>query len=58
MSKKDYCRLSGVQRKVIDEQAIRYGLPIDGSEIDLAELLTKFHRLLAKNYKGFDPFRR
>lgn len=43
-----YCKLSGRQQKVIDEQAVRYGLAIDGSKIDLYQVLKKFHDILAE----------
>jgi hypothetical protein len=43
-----YCKLSGRQQKVVDEQAVRYGLAIDGSKIDLYQVLKKFHDILAE----------
>lgn len=43
-----YCKLSGRQQKVVDEQAVRYGIAIDGSKIDLYQVLKKFHDILAE----------
>ncbi len=49
MPKGDYCRLSGRQPKVLNEQADRYGLPLRGRTVDLGKVLTAVHDLLAKN---------
>ena len=43
-----YCKLSGRHQKVVDEQAVRYGLPIDGARIDLYQTLKRFHDLIAE----------
>lgn len=43
-----YCKLSGRQQKVVDEQARRYGLAIDGAKIDLYQVLRRFHDILAE----------
>lgn len=48
MPKRDYCRLSGRQPKVVNEQADRYGLALRGDTIDLYQVLKGFHDLLAK----------
>jgi hypothetical protein len=43
-----YCKLSGRANKVIDEQASRYGLAIDGAKIDLHQVMRRFHDILAE----------
>lgn len=43
-----YCKLAGRQQKVIDEQAVRYSIAIDGSKIDLYQVLKRFHDILAE----------
>lgn len=48
-----YCTLSSRQQKVIDEQAIRYQLPLRSETIDLGKLFTAFHDFLSANYKRF-----
>lgn len=46
-----YCTLSSRQQKVIDEQAIRYQLPLRGETLDLGQVLTAFHDFLSSNAK-------
>jgi hypothetical protein len=43
-----YNRLSGRPNKVLDEQALRYQLPLQGPTVNLQAVLTAFHDLLAK----------
>lgn len=43
-----YCKLSGRQQKVVDEQAVRYDIAIDGAKIDLYSVLKRFHDILAE----------
>jgi hypothetical protein len=43
-----YCKLSGRHQRVVDDQAGRYGLPIDGSKIDLHQAIRRFHDLIAE----------
>ena len=50
--KKDYSALSGRQAKTLNEQAARYGLPLQaarGQPLNLQAILTAFHDLLAKH---------
>ena len=47
--KKHWQRMSGRQVKVINEQAIRYDLPLGGPTIDLPQVATALHDFLAKN---------
>jgi hypothetical protein len=47
--KKDYTVMSGRQRKVLLEQAARYGMPIGGETISLPDLARWLHDFLAKN---------
>lgn len=44
-----YEQLSGRQRKVLNEQAVRYGLPIGAKIVKLSELLPAFHAFFAKH---------
>lgn len=43
-----YCRLAGRHQRVIDDQAVRYDMPIDGPKIDLYQVLKKFHDILGE----------
>ena len=43
-----YCKLAGRQQKVVDEQARRYDLPLIGPNCNLAQVLSRFHDLLAQ----------
>lgn len=47
--KKHWQKMSGRQVKVINEQAARYELPMDGPTIDLPKLVMALHDFLAKN---------
>jgi hypothetical protein len=47
--KKHYTAMSGRQRKVLNEQADRYGIPCSGEVIDLGAVLRWVHDSLAKN---------
>lgn len=47
--KKLWSQWSGRQHKVLDEQAITYGLPIDGPSIDLPRVVRWLHEMLATN---------
>jgi hypothetical protein len=47
--KKHWQRMSGRQVKVINEQAARYGLPLNGSTIDLTAVVAALHDFLAAN---------
>jgi hypothetical protein len=42
-----YCALASRQQKIIDEQGARYGLPVLGPVVNLEELITAVHDLLA-----------
>lgn len=44
-----WCRWAGRQSKVVNEQAFRYGLPLNGRTIDLSDLALAFHDFLARN---------
>ncbi len=46
---RDWIRMSGRQRKVIVDQAQKYGLPIGGATINLADLAKGLHDFLAAN---------
>lgn len=47
--KKDWVRMSGRQHKILDEQARRYGIPIDGKSIDLYRIANWLHGFIAEN---------
>lgn len=47
--KKHWQKMSGRQVKVINEQAARYSLPLDGPTIDLPRFAMAFHDFLAKH---------
>src|SRR5574340_1554837 len=47
--KRDWQRWSGRQQKILNEQALRYGVPIGGATIDAAELARWLHEFLAAN---------
>src|SRR3989304_5130023 len=47
--KKEWREWSGRQIKVINEQALRYGLPMGGPIINLLDFFRCFHDFLAKN---------
>ncbi len=49
IKKGDWCRWSGRQHKVVNEQAKRYDAPIGGPTIDVAELAQWLHDFLAEN---------
>lgn len=53
MPKGDYARLSGRTHRVLQDQAKRYGLPLEGRTIDLGALLKRFHDLIAENRGRF-----
>jgi ABC-type phosphate transport system auxiliary subunit len=53
LPKKIYCKLSGRQVKVINEQAERYGLPIGESTVDMYAAVEAFHDFLADNARSF-----
>jgi hypothetical protein len=53
--KKHWVKLSGRQHKVLDEQAGRYGIPILGSQIDLAAVARWLHDFLARNAQKLKP---
>lgn len=46
---KHWRRMSGRQTKVINEQAIRYGIPFGGATIDLPAVVKALHDFLADN---------
>ena len=46
---KHWRTMSGRQAKVINEQAIRYGIPFDGAAINLAKVVRGIHNFLADN---------
>jgi hypothetical protein len=47
--KKHWRKMSGRQAKVINEQAARYKLPLDGPTIDLEAFVEAFHDFLSRN---------
>lgn len=47
--KKHWCELSGRQGKVLNEQAIRYGIPIGDRTINLGQVARWLHDFLAAN---------
>lgn len=47
--KGEYAELAGRQVKVLNEQASRYGLPLDGATVDLTKLIPRLHDFLAEN---------
>ena len=47
--RRQWCKLAGRQRKTVEEQAIRYGAPLEGPTIDLAKLAPWLHDFLAAN---------
>ena len=47
--KKHYVRMSGRQHKILDEQAVRYGIPLMGAVVDLPKVITWLHDFLAEN---------
>lgn len=47
--KRHWQQLSGRQSKVLNEQAVRYGLPVGGPTIDLAAVARWLHDFLAKH---------
>ncbi|TWU66439.1 hypothetical protein [Crateriforma conspicua] len=53
--KGQFCKLAGRQQKVIDEQAERYDLPIDGPAINLREAIRAYHDLITANAKNIHP---
>lgn len=46
---KHWRQMSGRQAKVINEQAVRYGIPFGGATIDLAAVVKALHDFLADN---------
>lgn len=46
---KHWRRMSGRQTKVINEQAVRYGIPFGGATIDLPSVVKGLHDFLAEN---------
>lgn len=46
---KHWREMSGRQTKVINEQAVRYGIPFGGAKIDLAAVVRAWHDFLAEN---------
>lgn len=46
---KHWREMSGRQTKVINEQAIRYGIPFGGAKIDLPAVVKAIHDFLAEN---------
>lgn len=53
LPKKTYCKLSGRQVKVINEQAERYGLPIGDATVDMYAAVAAFHDFLADHARVF-----
>ena len=49
--KRHWREMSGRQTKVINEQALRYGLPFGGAVINLPEVVSALHNFLAVNAK-------
>jgi len=47
--KKDWAQWSGRQHKTLNEQAVRYGVPVGGRTIDLREVAHWLHDFLADN---------
>lgn len=47
--KKDYLRMSGRAAQVVNEQSVRYDLPIGGPVINLPKLLRAVHDFIAKH---------
>ncbi|MEM9367515.1 MAG: hypothetical protein AAGD07_16100 [Planctomycetota bacterium] len=47
--KGQFCKMAGRQQKVIDEQAERLDLPIDGATVDLFEAIKAYHDLIVAN---------
>ena len=47
--KKHYVRMSGRQHKILDEQGVRYGIPLMGAVVDLPKVITWLHDFLAEN---------
>lgn len=43
-----YCKLAGRHQRVVDDQAVRYEMPIDGPKIDLYQVVKKFHDILGE----------
>lgn len=50
-----YCAYAGRQQKVIDEQADRYDLPIDGPTVDLNDAIRAYHDLITANARYIRP---
>lgn len=50
-----FCQMAGRQQKVIDEQADRYDLPIDGPTIDLFAAIKAYHDLITANARFIRP---
>lgn len=50
-----FCKMAGRQQKVIDEQADRYDLPIDGPSIDLFAAIKAYHDLISENARSLMP---
>lgn len=50
-----FCAMAGRQQKVIDEQADRYDLPIDGPTVDLYEAVKAYHDLITANARVIRP---
>jgi hypothetical protein len=48
MPKGVYCKLAGRHQRVVDDQAVRYEMPIDGPKIDLYQVLKRFHDILGE----------
>ena len=55
ISKAEYRKISGRQTKQLHDQADRYGLPLRGTVIDLAQVVRAFHDLLATRAAGDQP---
>lgn len=53
LPKKIYCKLSGRQVKVINEQAERYELPIGEATVDMYAAVAAFHDYLADHARAF-----
>lgn len=50
-----FCGFAGRQQKVIDEQADRYDLPIDGPTVDLNDAIRAYHDLITANARYIRP---
>ena len=50
-----FCAYAGRQQKVIDEQADRYDLPIDGPTVDLNDAIRAYHDLITANARYIRP---